>query len=69
MMLLGVLFAQVWHWYTWTNKERKFIRIIVVSPQALESGDVERADNTVLGLTPFHPLEHFRYCMDIPPLC
>jgi hypothetical protein len=29
--MLGILFAQVWHWASWTKKERPFIRIIVVS--------------------------------------
>jgi hypothetical protein len=29
-MLLGVLLAQVYHWYTWASKERRFIKIIVV---------------------------------------
>jgi hypothetical protein len=37
-MLLGVLFAQVWHWYSWIDRERKFIRIIVVSPQVTREG-------------------------------
>jgi hypothetical protein len=30
MVLLGVLFAQVWHWRYWTIKERPFISVIVV---------------------------------------
>lgn len=33
-MLLGVLLAQVYHWYTWASKERRFIKIIVVCPLA-----------------------------------
>lgn len=32
LMLLGVLIAQVWHWYSWIDRERKFIKIIVVRP-------------------------------------
>lgn len=30
-MLLGIFLTQVWHWATYTKKERKIIRIIVVS--------------------------------------
>lgn len=31
LIMLGILLAQVWHWYSWTKKEKTFIRIIVVS--------------------------------------
>lgn len=31
LALLGVLLSQVWHWYTWSTKERNFIRVLVVS--------------------------------------
>lgn len=28
--MLGILLAQVWHWNSWTNKERSLVRVIVV---------------------------------------
>lgn len=37
MVLLGVLFAQVWHWRYWTIKERPFISVIVVCLYTLSS--------------------------------
>jgi hypothetical protein len=45
-MLLGVLIAQVWHWYSWIDRERKFIRIIVVSPSFSNDGMVKEADDS-----------------------
>jgi hypothetical protein len=30
MLLLGVLLTQVWHWVSWTNKEKRFVSVIVV---------------------------------------
>lgn len=32
-MMLGILYGQVWHWFSWgqKNKERIFIKTIVVS--------------------------------------
>ena len=33
LMMLGILYGQVWHWFSWgqKNKERIFIKTIVVS--------------------------------------
>jgi hypothetical protein len=30
MLLLGVLLTQVWHWISWTHKEKRFVSIILV---------------------------------------
>jgi hypothetical protein len=33
--MLGILFAQIWHWAEWTKKERPLIKVIVVSHRYL----------------------------------
>jgi len=47
LALLGVLLSQVWHWYTWSTKERNFIRVLVVS--AFDTTRAQVIDKAVLG--------------------
>jgi len=31
LIMLDILLSQVWHWATWTKKEKSLIRVVVVS--------------------------------------
>jgi hypothetical protein len=70
--MLGILFAQVWHWASWTKKERPFIKIIVVSHYSVRQNYMyAREDTHALVVCTIHIPWLVYLCDDmaIPSLC
>jgi hypothetical protein len=66
LALLGVLLSQVWHWYTWSTKERNFIRVLVVS--APDTKRTQVTDKAVLGLGLLDRDQYIHLQLDDAPL-
>lgn len=69
LIMLGILYGQVWHWFTWAqkNKERTFIKIIVVSDTYF-TGYGSGLPLVVLGLVVLHRVKHLRAMLVLPSI-
>jgi hypothetical protein len=67
LALLGVLLSQVWHWYTWSTKERNFIRVLVVN--AFDTARAQITDKKVLGFGILDRDKYIHLQLDDASLC
>ena len=68
LIMLGILFSQVWHWAAWTKKEKPLIKIIVVSP--VRPFDLKNtADVLVVGIVLLFGFELVLYGLVLSTVC
>jgi len=66
LMMLGILLSQVWHWATWTKKERPFIRVVVVRKLPFAGWDT---DDTVVGDFLLFRFDYLLHGLVLPIVC